>query len=133
MLIGEAQYAMLAEREQDLPEVALTQRLRQIDPVSGRSEHRTRRFNGQHRTPPPVTFPRLAQVNVVAPRQQCQPSRRARLPCGLRRSRITESGRPLIGYAPATPSILRYRTAPGAGPGGERPRATSNRPRGSSA
>src|SRR5271170_2280393 len=55
MLIGKPQHAVPAEREQHLPEIALTQWLRQIDPARRCAKHRTGGFNGEHHTSPAVS------------------------------------------------------------------------------
>ena len=52
LLIREAQHAMLAERQQDLGEVALSSSLRHVDAMNGRAEDCAGRFDGQHAHPP---------------------------------------------------------------------------------
>jgi hypothetical protein len=51
VLIRKPQHAVPAEREKDLPQIALAQRLRQIDPARRCAEHRFRRLDSQHHPP----------------------------------------------------------------------------------
>jgi hypothetical protein len=48
MLVGKAQHPVAAQRQEDLSELELGQRLRQVDPVRRRPEHRARWFDRQH-------------------------------------------------------------------------------------
>ena len=47
MLVGKAQHAVPAQRQQDVPHVPLAQQVRQIDAACRRPEHRAGRFNGE--------------------------------------------------------------------------------------
>ena len=52
MLVGKAQHPMAPEREEDLPEIASPQLLRQVDAVHRRAEHRATWFDRQHHALP---------------------------------------------------------------------------------
>ena len=59
MLVGKAQDAIPAEPQQDLPELALAERLRQIAAPHRRAQHRPGWFEIQHIAFPLAGLPRV--------------------------------------------------------------------------